>query len=218
MAKQRPGFMIYEDMRRAIELLSDESAGIMLKACIAYVFDGKEPEFYGINDYIWQSTFKVKMDRDQAKYEKVSEIRKDAANSRWRSARLSDMDDANASKSMQMDASASFAMQNMPTTSTPTIAATSYSETTTITTTSSSAGTSGQQTDDSSTTEQRTTEPPAPKEIIRIPSEPKKSWDIRRPGETDEDFVQRRRHEMIAHMLGRGEDSGNVDKSGLHAV
>lgn len=282
MAKQRPGFMIYEDMRSAIELLNDKDAGMMLKACIRYVFDGEEPEFYGIDDYVWKTNFKEKMDRDQLKYERVSEVRKEAINKRWHpeSARKpEDANDTNVSGCIQSDTNdtnVSFVIQSIPTNN--------LQQTTDINTTNNrqltaNIFTAGQQTsgfpisgesfikeegqqvltgantcqpititnpisnsksktisisnpmsisnsiaasvtstDPVPTSSPSTLPPPVTRETFMKKEEEKMSWDIRKPFETDDEFILRRKREMIAHFMDLDENGEIIDEPSLRVV
>lgn len=105
--KEKPGVMLYFDVMDGLRMLSDEQAGRMLFAIMAYGKDGTEPDFRD-DPYlalVW-SFIQPKVDRDDEAYREKREQNRRAAQIRWQRERE--------------NADACTPMQNMPTTPSPT--------------------------------------------------------------------------------------------------
>ena len=86
----KPGVMIYHTMIPLIEMLSPSEAGELLLAILQYSATGTYNPLPRTVDLLMQS-YIPQIDRDAARYEKVSETRRRAAEKRWReSAQASD--------------------------------------------------------------------------------------------------------------------------------
>ena len=136
--KERPGVMIYFDLRPCLKRLSTEDKGFLLEAILDYAQYGELPELDGMAGVAWDF-IRPRIDRDAERYEEVSERRRQAAKKRWDRQEEELQTDANECKSMQLDANACFAMQTMPTTTTSTTTKTTSTPTSSSTPTSTSA-------------------------------------------------------------------------------
>lgn len=96
MSTDQKGFIVYGDIGAVVDELSDEQAGQLFRGMIEYFAEGKEPEFTGVLKFVF-IPIKQQMDRDSEKYDKKCEKMRANANKRWQN-------DANASKSNQLDA------------------------------------------------------------------------------------------------------------------
>ncbi len=140
--KEKPGVMIYFDIRDQLELMNHEQIAKFFLAILDYASDGVAPEFDDpVLKMAWTIT-KRNIERDDYSYKKTVSKRAYGAYCRWEkeSGRepltfeewtQMDASDACASSALQKDAHAEDAMQKMPTTtSTPTSSSTSSSTTT----------------------------------------------------------------------------------------
>lgn len=73
MAKdnERPGVMIYHDIRPSLALLNNEQKGQLFDAILAYSEDGCEPAFIDLGLAILWTQLKPQIDRSNARYEKT---------------------------------------------------------------------------------------------------------------------------------------------------
>lgn len=95
---RKKSVIVREQFASLFESVTDEQAGKLIKAMLAYQASGEA----SFDDPLMTAIFAMlreSIDRDNAEYEAVCEKRRQAARGRW--------DDATESKSMQMDASAS---------------------------------------------------------------------------------------------------------------
>ena len=79
----RKSLLIHHDLYPVIEMLTDEEAGLILKALFAYDVDGEITEF---QDRMLQSTYMritEGLDRNKVKYEKTAERNRKSALLRW---------------------------------------------------------------------------------------------------------------------------------------
>ena len=67
MAQQKPGVMLYFEMRNVFEELSNEKRGILLSAILDYSEHGIQPDFRGSLRIAWAS-IRHKLDRDDEAY------------------------------------------------------------------------------------------------------------------------------------------------------
>ena len=132
--KERPGVMLYFDIRPCLKRLSLEDKGLLFECILDYAQYGELPDLEGMTGVAWDF-IQPRIDRDAERYEEVSERRRQAAKRRWEKPEEEAQSDANASKPMQMDANACFALQTMPTTTTKTTSTTTPSSTSTSTST-----------------------------------------------------------------------------------
>lgn len=103
----RPGIMFYFSTRPCLKRLCLEQKGQLFEAMLEYGEYGIIPEFDGALGVAWDFVQQM-IDRDGERYEKVSEVRRAAANARWKK---------DNSQEIQMhanNANASDAMQTMP--------------------------------------------------------------------------------------------------------
>ena len=105
--KYLPLFYSYEE---ALSSLTDEQFGRVIRAALAYMQSGTEPQLEPIEALAF-GIIKRDAERSADKYEETCRKRKEAADKRWERQKQETQADANASKSMQMDANADFAMQ-----------------------------------------------------------------------------------------------------------
>ena len=67
MAQQKPGVMLYFEMRNVFEELSNEKRGILLSAILDYSEHGIQPDFRGSLRIAWAS-IQPRLDRDDEAY------------------------------------------------------------------------------------------------------------------------------------------------------
>ena len=139
--KERPGVMLYFDLRPCLKRLSLQEKGLLFEAVMDYAQYGEVPLLDGMAGIAWDF-IQPRIDRDAERYEEVSERRRQAAKKRWDKQEEEPQPDANECKSMQMDANAYFAMQTMPTTTTASTTTSTTNTTTTSTPSSTSTSTS----------------------------------------------------------------------------
>ena len=75
MAQQKPGVMLYFEMRNVFEELSNEKRGILLSAILDYSEHGIQPDFRGSLRIAWAS-IRHKLDRDDDNYTRKSQVRR----------------------------------------------------------------------------------------------------------------------------------------------
>ena len=75
MAQQKPGVMLYFEMRNVFEELSNEKRGILLSAILDYSEHGIQPDFRGSLRIAWAS-IRHKLDRDDDNYVRKSQVRR----------------------------------------------------------------------------------------------------------------------------------------------
>ena len=93
---ERKSFMLYLDAIEQWDMLTDEQAGVLIKALLRYSKTGERLE---TSDGMLKMAFSfitAQIDRDGEKWEKTCEKRRDAAYKKWNNAK-----DANAYNSMQ---------------------------------------------------------------------------------------------------------------------
>ena len=87
MAQQKPGVMLYFEMRNVFEELSNEKRGILLSAILDYSEHGIQPDFRGSLRIAWAS-IRHKLDRDDDNYARKSQVRRYAVYIRERKDRI----------------------------------------------------------------------------------------------------------------------------------
>ena len=75
MAQQKPGVMLYFEMRNVFEELSNEKRGILLSAILDYSEHGIQPDFRGTLRIAWAS-IQPRLDRDDDNYARKSQVRR----------------------------------------------------------------------------------------------------------------------------------------------
>ena len=75
MALQKPGVMLYFEMRNVFEELSNEKRGILVSAILDYSEHGIQPDFRGSLRIAWAS-IRHKLDRDDDNYARKSQVRR----------------------------------------------------------------------------------------------------------------------------------------------
>ncbi len=75
MAQQKPGVMLYFEMRNVFEELSNEKRGILISAILDYSEHGIQPDFRGSLRIAWAS-IRHKLDRDDDNYARKSQVRR----------------------------------------------------------------------------------------------------------------------------------------------
>ena len=83
MAKGK-SFLIYIDISKNLELLSDEEAGKVFKAIVEYVDIGKLPQFGDRSLQVFFNTITDQIDRDREKYEKKCGANRENQQKRWK--------------------------------------------------------------------------------------------------------------------------------------
>lgn len=73
----KDSFILYTEQKAVIDKLTDEQAGKIIKAIYEYVETDKMPQLDNILDLVI-TPFKLALDRNKAKYEKVSKVRAEA--------------------------------------------------------------------------------------------------------------------------------------------
>ncbi len=79
----KKSFILYYDLEEVFSYLSDEEAGQMIKAVMAYEIRGERTQF---SDRMMASTFKRitdNLDRNKENYLKTCEAKREAAYKRW---------------------------------------------------------------------------------------------------------------------------------------
>lgn len=108
--KERPGVMLYFDLRPCLKRLSPEEKGRLFEGILDYAEYGVLPELEGMLGVAWDF-IQPRIDRDAERYEEVVENRRRAAHKRW---------EGREKDEMQVDANAPDALQTMPTATTTT--------------------------------------------------------------------------------------------------
>ena len=75
MALQKPGVMLYFEMRNVFEELSNEKRGIPVSAILDYSEHGIQPDFRGSLRIAWAS-IQPRLDRDDDNYARKSQVRR----------------------------------------------------------------------------------------------------------------------------------------------
>ena len=75
MVPQKPGVMLYFEMRNVFEELSNEKRGILVSAILDYSEHGIQPDFRGSLRIAWAS-IRHKLDRDDDNYARKSQVRR----------------------------------------------------------------------------------------------------------------------------------------------
>lgn len=139
--KERPGVMVYFDLRPCLKRLSLEDKGFLLEAILDYAQYGAPPELDGMAGVAWDF-IRPRIDRDAERYEEIVENKRKAARKRWDKQEEVSQPDADVCSSMQVHADASSAMHTMPTTTTSSTTKTTSTPTSTSTSTPASTSTS----------------------------------------------------------------------------
>lgn len=82
MAKGK-SFLIYIDIRKNLELLSDDEAGKVFKAIVEYADIGRLPQFGDRSLQVFFNTITDQIDRDREKYEKRCGVNRENQQKRW---------------------------------------------------------------------------------------------------------------------------------------
>lgn len=130
--KERPGVMLYFDLRPCMKRLSLEEKGQLFEHILDYAEFGEVPEPDGILGVAWDF-IKPRIDRDAERYEEVVENKRRAARKRWDKQEEDPQANADGCSSMQVHARASGALQVMPTTTSTTNTTTTSTPSTTAT-------------------------------------------------------------------------------------
>ncbi len=80
--QKKPGVMIYFDMLETLERLSDENAGVLLRAILEYGKTQCEPQLPDPLYLLWPM-IRMRLDMDDERYYQVSQKRSYAAYVRW---------------------------------------------------------------------------------------------------------------------------------------
>lgn len=128
--KERPGVMLYFDVRPCLKRLSLEEKGRLFEGILDYAEYSVIPELEGMLGVAWDF-IQPRIDRDAERYEEISENRRKAALKRW---------EGQDRGAVQMDANASGALQVMPTTTTTTTTTTTSTPSPTATATAAGPG------------------------------------------------------------------------------
>ena len=83
MAKGK-SFLIYIDIRKNLELLTDEEAGKVFKAIVKYADDGSSPQFNDRSLQVFSNIITDQIDRDRVKYEKRCGVNRENQQKRWK--------------------------------------------------------------------------------------------------------------------------------------
>ena len=82
-----PGVMFYFRWLNALRLLSDAQRGRIFSAILVYGSTGELPQFQDpFEEFAWE-TIRISLDDDRARYARVVEKRREAANRRWEQTR-----------------------------------------------------------------------------------------------------------------------------------
>ena len=79
----RPGVLIYHTIVPQLEMLSDDEAGKLFRALLQYSLDGCYDPLPRIAELVMLGHVPL-IDRDNVKYEKLCQQRREAAIARWR--------------------------------------------------------------------------------------------------------------------------------------
>lgn len=80
--KKKPGVMLYFDLKRTVDRLSDKHAGILLRAILEYGLTGTVPELPDKLFLLWPM-IQMRLDVDDERYYQLTYKRKYAAYVRW---------------------------------------------------------------------------------------------------------------------------------------
>lgn len=83
MGKKRPGVMLYHTITPAVNMMTNEDAGILFKTILNYSSEGTEPDLPDHLKIIW-SFIQSLIDEDIQRYEAIVEKRKKAIETRWK--------------------------------------------------------------------------------------------------------------------------------------
>ena len=103
MAKKRKSFILYTDNRKQVDMLSDEEAGRIFKALLAYVDEGKGLEKGSRLLKVVFEGFKAQIDRNAEKYSEICKKRSENIKKRWDKAKQAE--NTNEYKCIQMNTS-----------------------------------------------------------------------------------------------------------------
>ena len=117
--KERPGVMIYFDLRPSLKRLSNEEKGALFEAMMDYAQYGILPQLEGMTGVAWDF-IQPRIDRDAERYEEMVELKRRAARKRWDKQEDAPQAEEDQPGSMQVHAGAFSAMQTMPTTTSTT--------------------------------------------------------------------------------------------------
>ena len=117
--KERPGVMLYFDLRPCLKRLSPEEKGRLFEGILDYAEYGVLPELEGMLGVAWDF-IQPRIDRDAERYEEVVENKRKAARKRWDKQEGEMQTDADGCSSMQVHPRAPDALQMMPTTTSTT--------------------------------------------------------------------------------------------------
>lgn len=78
----KPGVMIYFDMRQTLSRLSDRQAGILFRAILEYGATKKVPELPDSLYLLWP-LLQMRLDNDDQRYHSISQKRQYATYKRW---------------------------------------------------------------------------------------------------------------------------------------
>lgn len=84
MSEKRKGIIIYLDYEEQFETLSDREMGELIRAALAYVKRGEEPDFPPALQLAF-SVMRAALDRDEEKYQRTCERNREYALKRWES-------------------------------------------------------------------------------------------------------------------------------------
>lgn len=88
----RDSFILYSEWAENISILSDNQAGVLIKALLAFVRDEQIPEMDTLTDMCFRF-LKAQIDRDSKRYEEVKNVRSEAgkkgAAARWQNGKNS---------------------------------------------------------------------------------------------------------------------------------
>ena len=133
--KDRPGVMLYFDLRPSLKRLSLEDKGLLFECILNYAQYGELPDLDGMPGIAWDF-IRPRIDRDAERYDEMVELKRKAARKRWDKQEEDAQTDTDECSSMQVNARASRAMQTMPTTTTSSTATTKTTSTPKATSTS----------------------------------------------------------------------------------
>ena len=79
---EKPGVMIYFEIMEAVNRMSDEQAGALLKAILSYGSTMREPEIRDDLFMLWP-LIRARLDSDDERYYRTSQRKRYAVYSRW---------------------------------------------------------------------------------------------------------------------------------------
>lgn len=91
MSKKKPGFLLYLDQKETIDELTDEEAGILLKAIFEYEQTKKTPQLNKVLKFIFLQ-LKKSLDRDEKKYNEICDQNRKNIEKRWNKEKLNKAD------------------------------------------------------------------------------------------------------------------------------